>query len=1352
MFRSNLLKMLLLMLIIITGLPVFSQVTITQWNFDQQNLNPSTGNGTATTTGGTTTSFATGNPNLYAWSTTTYPEQGLASGTAGVQFNVSTLGYNTIAISWENRNSNTAANRTRLQYTINGTDWLNFEASDANATNINDGNPAGFDNGRYITDAADWYFRTADFSGITSVEQNPLFAVRLVTEFADGTNYAATTTGSSYASNSTIRFENVTFTGIAGTPDPTITSVLMPQYMSGNTPANNRLPFAYRVTFNYLLPNATYRYINTAIVSTDNATSAGSGAMIYVNQNGTFTRSAVGSFTNPGEYGEFTTDANGSYTGWFISEPTTNTRFTPGNQVFMRIRLNDGANGTVASHYLTTAESVNVLAFAEGTGANDGTAVRAVSMAGARNFTMIYDNVSGTGRPLFGTSIESTGIDFSTLLYPDFFRNYVAGVNGAWGGIIPNQNVNGIRCIEERSRTNGSIVSSTTSPDGMWGTTNTVNPAGGITNVLILDLIPNSELTVDPAALNGFSYMMNGGPSVSQSYTLSGSELVGSGNIDVAAPAHYEISADNATWVTSLQVPYADGVVTGQPVSIYVRLKAGLNAGTYTETVVNEGGNAEAVSVTCSGTVMAPSPTLASEVVPQYIQGINGTNQQRVPYAFRLTLNDLVPNATYRYYNQAVLDTDLPDADGSGNVIFANNNGTFTRTESPSMASSYGQFTADAEGSFSGWFITESTGDARFTPGNQLYMRLMLNDGSTGTTVAWRLTSTTAAAVINFGTDTDPDMGTGIRATSPSAAGNFVFLFDNTTGTGRPLYATTIETTGIDYTAAASYTGFYTGEVEGTDGSWGGIIPNILSPGVRRVEERTNNDGTEVSHWLSENGVWGTTDTRNPNGGDVTELVLDLMPVAEPELTVSPSTLSDFTYLEGFGPSLAQSYSLSGANLEGSGTIEVTAPVHYEVSLDGTDFVTSLELEYADGTITGQPVLIYTRLISGLTAGQYYNETIVHNGGGAAEVSVTLEGDVTLPEPAQIGQLILPLYIQGMNGTNNNRVPFAFRATLENLQPNATYRFYNKAVVASDAPDYTGVGNTIFANNDGSFNRTTGTSLGTPGQYGEFTTDNIGNYTGWFMLEPTGNERFTPGNQVFMRIMLNDGNDGSSVAMHLTSAEYSTVLMYETEQDSVQGTSIRGTSNEMAGNFIFLYDTIGDNLRPLYGSSIETTGIEYSLTGVYAPFYGSIVEGVNGSWGGIVPNVNPDGVKMIRVYSNTDRDLLSTYEMPTGIWGITDTRNPSGGVDEVLFIDLTTINVNDVATPDARIYVRNHSIVVEPETNEQYELVVYSLQGQQLLSVSTRGQHVINNNLTAGIYIVSYRTPAGVVSTKLYLR
>lgn len=1215
---------------------VMAQETITSWNFDQQNLNPVSGTGTAMTIGGTTGTFSTGNPNLYSWSTTDYPAQATFSGIAGVQFSVSTVGFTNIIVNWENRNSANAANRTRLKYTINGTDWLDFTATAANATNINDGNPVGFDAGRYITNASDWFFRSADFTAIPGVAQNPAFAIRLVTEFEDAVNYGATVTA--YAPEGTIRFENVTFSGTVSIPPPSITSVILPQFISGNTPANNRLPFAFRATINYLEPSTEYRYYNVAVTSSDAPTSTGSGAIIFVNSDGTFTRTPVGSLATEGDYATFTTDASGSYTGWFITEPSTNTRFTPGNQLFMRIILNDGNNGTTAETILTTSESVAVLGFGAGATPTEGTGIYASSLAGSKNFCMLYDNVNSTGRPLFGTSIETTGIDFSSLSYAAFFKNNVAGENGAWGAIIPNINFNGIRAIEERSLTSGSVVSTMTSPDGMWGTTNTANPAGGNVNVLVLNLYPETN------------------------------------------------------------------------------------------------------------------PVITDETVPLFIQGINNTNDQRVPFAFHTVINNLIPNATYRYYNKVVLSTDLPTEDGAGNMIFVNSNGTFTRTDNPSLSASYGSFVADENGSYSGWFITESTGDIRFTPGNQLYMRIMLNNGFDGTDVADRLTTITCATVINFGTEGDPESGTGLRGISSLNPGNFVYMYANEDGIGRPVYATSIESTGIDFTTAGSYAEFFTGEVEGIDGSWGGIVPNILPSGIKRIEERSLVDGSIVYSQISTNGIWGTTNTQNPDGGDLNELVIELLPPPTPVLIVNPSSLSGFSYVVGNGPSSSQSYSLTAEDLTGSGNIIVTSPEHYEISQDDEVFTTVLELPFADGTITGQPVTIYARLKAGLTEGSYENEIVTHTGGGAEQEIETLHGYVEAEGLPGISNAIIPEFIQGNEGTNNTRVPYAFMVSINNLNPDATYRYFNKAVIGTDNPDYTGVGNTIFVNADGTFNRTTGSSLSTPGQYGEFTTDSDGEYRGWFMLEPTGNERFTPGNQLFMRLMLNDGNEGTDITHYFTTQEYATVLTFETEQDPTQGTSIRGISEEQAGNFVLLYKAIGESERPVFGTSIESTGIDFASTGLYAPFYSNIVAGVNGSWGGIVPNMNPDGIRMIKVFLHDEYTETTTYSMPSGIWGITDTRNPSGGVDEVLFIDLTETAVSSIDPATAKLWYSNNTINIETKLSGQYTLELINMQGRITGTYQLSGNSNINVNLPAGIYIARITNGQTQSAGKLVIR
>ena len=471
-----------------------------------------------------------------------------------------------------------------------------------------------------------------------------------------------------------------------------------------------------------------------------------------------------------------------------------------------------------------------------------------------------------------------------------------------------------------------------------------------------------------------------------------------------------------------------------------------------------------------------------------------------------------------------------------------------------------------------------------------------------------------------------------------------------------------------------------------------------------------------------------------------------------PLITASPEILSGFTYIEGQGPSASQIYTLSGMDLEGSGYIVVTGSINYEVSLNGADYAASVEVPFAGGQVTGQPVNIWVRLRVGLPMGDYNNQVITNNGGDAPEATVIVSGSVTTSAIPGISNVLLPQFIEGLNATNVNRVPFAYRATLSCLTPNATYRYYNKVVVETDAPDFNGAGYTIFANADGTFTRTTQTSLDTPGQYGEFTTDATGRWSGWFMTEPSGNDRFTPGNRLYMRININDGNGGTTEDQRFTTAEYARVLQFGTENVATQGTAIRAISYDGAGDFVFFYSETSDTLRPLYGTQIESTAIDFCTTGVYAPFYCDYVAGNNGSWGGIIPNMNPDGVQMIRVLANDGGNVVEEYVIDSGIWLGTDTRNPSGGVDSVLFINLQIIGINNHDVAIAKIWSRNHEIVIEPATSGNHTFSIYTLSGSKSGSYMINGNQSINVNLPSGIYIGQLQNATGVMTVKVYIK
>lgn len=269
----------------------------------------------------------------------------------------------------------------------------------------------------------------------------------------------------------------------------TVTGVLVPQYIQGlNGTNNNRVPFVYRAKIDGLTPNATYRYINQIVNFADAPTVSGAGNCIFVNPDNSFTRTTGPSFATTGNYGEFTTDSNGSATNWFINEPTGNARFVPGNYIYLRIRLNDGAGGTTAVTYLTVADSVKVIDFGTASSGTAGTAIYGVSSADPKDFVFLYDNALGTGRPISSTVIESDGINLSTVTsYALFYRDSVDNKNGYWGTIIPNLLSEGIRRIERRLLSDGSIHPFVaTDDDGVWPSgANTVNPTSGLTPIRI---------------------------------------------------------------------------------------------------------------------------------------------------------------------------------------------------------------------------------------------------------------------------------------------------------------------------------------------------------------------------------------------------------------------------------------------------------------------------------------------------------------------------------------------------------------------------------------------------------------------------------------------------------------------------------------------------------------------------------------------------------------------------------------------------------------------------------------------------------------------------------------------------
>ncbi|WEK35238.1 MAG: T9SS type A sorting domain-containing protein [Candidatus Pseudobacter hemicellulosilyticus] len=279
----------------------------------------------------------------------------------------------------------------------------------------------------------------------------------------------------------------------------TATAVYLPKYIQGvgnfNPADDRKVPYVSRITLSGLKPNATYRYYNRFVADTLFGFD-GDGPFLVVKDSGSFVRVLSPALEGPNNYGEFTTNASGAYTGWFANEPGSGFNFLTGIQIWLRIVLNDGAGGGFIDQLLTVPEAVTVINF--GSDPASGTALRSTPLkrAAAKQFVLLYDNLLGIvsgQRPIAGTFIESDGTVNSVANgYAPFYADQVDGINRAWGTILPNNLASGIRHIAVLGLQDASLQNLYLSFDGKWpsvnnGAINTKNTTGGLSNVLVID-------------------------------------------------------------------------------------------------------------------------------------------------------------------------------------------------------------------------------------------------------------------------------------------------------------------------------------------------------------------------------------------------------------------------------------------------------------------------------------------------------------------------------------------------------------------------------------------------------------------------------------------------------------------------------------------------------------------------------------------------------------------------------------------------------------------------------------------------------------------------------------------------
>lgn len=227
-------KLSILAVLLAAAAPLQAATVITQWTFNSGDdgsagtgtLTPSTGSGVFSNIGGTTATFAGGagstDPEVdddSGRNLTTFPAATTGSGTAGVEFSLSTAGYEDIVITWDHRHSGTASKYAQLQYSTNGGGaWVTYTG-------------AGTTGGYYEASVHDTFLaRTADLSAVVAADNLADLRIRIVSVFdpATGTSYTKTNAATAnYATSGTWRFDMVTISGSVPVPEPGAAGLLL---------------------------------------------------------------------------------------------------------------------------------------------------------------------------------------------------------------------------------------------------------------------------------------------------------------------------------------------------------------------------------------------------------------------------------------------------------------------------------------------------------------------------------------------------------------------------------------------------------------------------------------------------------------------------------------------------------------------------------------------------------------------------------------------------------------------------------------------------------------------------------------------------------------------------------------------------------------------------------------------------------------------------------------------------------------------------------------------------------------------------------------------------------------------
>ncbi|NJN50171.1 MAG: lamin tail domain-containing protein [Polaribacter sp.] len=377
---------------------------------------------------------------------------------------------------------------------------------------------------------------------------------------------------------------------------------------------------------------------------------------------------------------ELYVDGTVDFTDWTIVRQTNGGGFSPGSST-----IQIGALGTVTNAFVYITNSTTILQSEFGITTNvisNGN----INSNGDDGFQVINNNAVVIDR--FGVDGEdATGTDW------DHEDTYVYRKDGstANGGTFVSSNwiIGAKNLLDGKGLCNSSDALSTLVPFGSFKTTAPSGPTISVGN-----------------AVSGLNYFAGNGPSTEKNVAVSGINLTA--DITITAPTDFEVSlTSGSNFSASVSLSPSSGTVN--QTDVYVRLKAGLTANSYSGDITIASTGATNKTVAVSGTVSPADPQFSFTAFLNdfnYVQSVGGPSAEQTFSVQGLFLNgDIVVTAPTNFEVSLVTGANFANS-----VNVSPSNGTVAQT------TIYVRLKASlAVGAYSGDIVLSSTGLANKT-------------------------------------------------------------------------------------------------------------------------------------------------------------------------------------------------------------------------------------------------------------------------------------------------------------------------------------------------------------------------------------------------------------------------------------------------------------------------------------------------------------------------------------------------------------------------------------------------------------------------------------------------------------